>query len=130
MARPVGPDKRTMLRRRITVAGEEIGQYVFTCQECGTRWTPEQSSGRLPKLYWQCPQGCNANEKERERETAPTELDNLPAILTPFEAAALLRVSEPTIIIWCKNGDVPGAFRLSKDWRIERDALLAYIRGK
>ncbi|MGD0464658.1 MAG: hypothetical protein ABSB74_19410 [Tepidisphaeraceae bacterium] len=31
------------------------------CRECGQVWSPNvQPGGKLPRLYWQCPNGCNA----------------------------------------------------------------------
>jgi excisionase family DNA binding protein len=60
-----------------------------------------------------------------------TNLDDLPAILTTEEAAALMRVTEQTIKKWCRAGKMPGAFKLGgREWRVSRDVLVAHIRGQ
>lgn len=35
----------------------------FRCQTCGCVWSPMlQTGGRLPKRYWECPEGqCNGS---------------------------------------------------------------------
>lgn len=53
----------------------------------------------------------------------------MPAILTSEEAAALLRIAETTVKDLARAGELPGAFKLGKFWRVERDALLAAILG-
>lgn len=132
MARPKGPLAATLAAHNVTMA-EVWGAYRLTCGQCGATWDmqPPAAGGRLPAGYWQCPKGCNAvDQAPNEPAPAaviPTDSDALPAILTPAEAAALLRVSETTVKDWARGGDLPGAFKLGKEWRIERDALLAYI---
>ena len=133
MARPKGPDLATLAEHNVT-GKEERGAYLLTCGECGVAWHVAPKGGRLAPRYWACPNGCNvtAPEPQPEPEPAPaiyTDLGQLPAILTPAEAAVVLRVSETTAKDWARRGDLPGAFKLGKEWRIERDALLAYIRG-
>lgn len=135
MARQRGPDPATLAARNVTAA-EEHGSYLLTCGQCGATWDVAPKNGRLPPLYWQCPNGCNAPAAapDSEPEPAPaasvTDLAALPAILTPAEAAVLLRVAETTVKDWARAGDLPGAFKLvGKVWRVERDALLAYIQS-
>jgi excisionase family DNA binding protein len=135
MARPKGPDKAMLAERGVTVSETGTGNYVFQCEACGRCWTVDRADGgRLPAGYWQCPTGCNtaASAARAPIPTAPaipTDLDRLPAILTPAEAASLLRVSETTVKDWARAGELPGAFKLGKEWRVERAALVAYIRG-
>jgi excisionase family DNA binding protein len=134
MARQKGPDPATLAAHGVTVAGASGGVYVLTCNQCTAPWTVTPKGGRLAPLYWQCPNGCNVTQApapEPETEAAPAvfgDLASLPAILTPAEAAGLLRVSETTVKDWARAGDLPGAFKLGKVWRVERDPLLAYIR--
>ncbi len=52
----------------------------------------------------------------------PTTIEE---ILTPREAAALLRIHRTTLYELARSGDLP-AFRVGKDWRFRRDALLAW----
>lgn len=36
------------------------------CQVCAQAWSPNlRSSGRLPRLYYRCPNGCNEHLKLR-----------------------------------------------------------------
>ena len=44
-----------------------VGNVVLRCMECGQVWSPNllPNGGRLPKRYWQCPNGCNADSHER-----------------------------------------------------------------
>jgi excisionase family DNA binding protein len=132
MARPKGPDRAALAAHGVTVA-EEYGTYLLTCNQCGATWDVAPRRGRLAPLYWQCPKGCNAVDQAPDKPAPaaviPTDLDALPAILTPAEAALLLRVSETTVKDWARNGELPGAFKLGKEWRVERKALLEYIRG-
>jgi len=44
-------------------------------------------------------------------------------LLTVKEVAAYLRVSRVTAWRWCQEGMIP-AFRIGRNWRIPRDALL------
>jgi len=138
MARPKGPSAATLAARNVTAApvAEDPGAYALTCGQCGATWAVTPTGGRLAPNYWQCPNGCNGvdqapvkREPARPAAVIPTDLDALPAILTPAEAAVLLRVSETTVKDWARRGDLAGAFKLGKEWRIEREALLAHIRG-
>jgi excisionase family DNA binding protein len=55
--------------------------------------------------------------------------DDLPTILTPEEAADLLRLDVTTLKAWARAGRLPGAFKLGRKgvWRVRRDELVAYI---
>lgn len=34
------------------------------CMSCGAAWSPNlRTGGRLPRNYWKCPNGCNAEAK-------------------------------------------------------------------
>jgi len=132
MARPKGPLSATLAAHNVTLT-EAWGAYRLTCGQCGASWDvqPPAAGGRLPAGYWQCPTGCNMVDQApvKPAPAIPTNLDTLPAILTTAEAAALLRVAETTVKDWARNGELPGAFKLGKEWRVERKALLEYIRG-
>lgn len=135
MARPKGPSATTLAAHHVTLA-EERGVYLLTCASCGSTWDVTLTGGRLAPNYWQCPKGCNVADQVPGKPAPPaaaavipTDLAALPAILTPSEAAVLLRVAELTVKDWARAGALPGAFKLGKEWRIERDALVAYIRG-
>ncbi len=47
-------------------------------------------------------------------------------VLTPSEAAALLRVEEAVVVEAAERGDLP-ARRLGGSWRLSRPALLAWL---
>lgn len=53
-------------------------------------------------------------------------LDNLPEITTPQELADFLKVNIQTIKRAIKNGKLK-AFKVARDWRIERKAVLDWI---
>jgi hypothetical protein len=40
----------------------KAGYVWLCCNECGARWSPILLiSGRLPRYFWRCPNGCNDN---------------------------------------------------------------------
>lgn len=43
-----------------------VGNALLRCMECGQVWSPNllPDGGRLPKRYWRCPNGCNAEPQE------------------------------------------------------------------
>ena len=53
----------------------------------------------------------------------PTEL---PDVLTPAQAAALLQVDEAAVIELAERGELP-ARRIGDEWRIARPALIAWL---
>ena len=93
MARQKGPDPATLAAHDVTLTEDPGGAYVLTCGQCGATWEVTPKGGRLAPLYWQCPAGCNVADQTpvKPAPTAapaiPTDLDTLPAILTPAEAA-------------------------------------------
>lgn len=54
-------------------------------------------------------------------------VEPMPAILTIEEAAAVLRIGRTKAYAMARDGSLP-AFRVGVQVRIERDALLAWIR--
>lgn len=56
--------------------------------------------------------------------------DKLPTLLTPVEAADMLRITTATLARWDKNGKPVGAIRLpSGTRRYRRDAILKLAEG-
>ncbi len=53
--------------------------------------------------------------------------DEFTEILTIDEACELLTVGKSTIYQMLGNGDIEGAFRIGKVWKIPRKAILDYI---
>ncbi len=49
---------------------------------------------------------------------------NLPATMTPEEAAAAFQIPKATVILLCRRGTLP-AKKLGRAWRILRDAVPA-----
>lgn len=49
-----------------------------------------------------------------------------PEVLTPGEAAALLRIEQPQLREAAERGEVPGR-RIADEWRFSRDALLNWL---
>ncbi len=50
-------------------------------------------------------------------------------MLSPGEAAALLKVSEDELMVAAQEGQLPGR-RVGEQWRFSRSALLAWLRGE
>jgi len=49
----------TTQRARITAVDAHRGLYC--CDHCRQVWSPKlRSGGRLPRGWWRCPNGCNA----------------------------------------------------------------------
>jgi hypothetical protein len=45
---------------KVAVAIVDQNRMLLKCQKCGQVWSPNlRSGGRLPRGYWQCPNGCN-----------------------------------------------------------------------
>ncbi len=54
----------------------------------------------------------------------------LPAVLVVDEVAALLRVNRKTVYEALARGDIPGARRIGRTYRISRDAVLGWLHGQ
>lgn len=50
-------------------------------------------------------------------------------VLTPDEAAALLKVTERTLLQWLRDGKLP-ARKIGRRWYISEEALVAFIAGE
>jgi excisionase family DNA binding protein len=50
-----------------------------------------------------------------------------PEVLTPVEAQELLRVSRNTMYDLLRRGQVPGARRLGRSYRIHRATLISWL---
>lgn len=53
----------------------------------------------------------------------------MPELLTPDELAELLRLSPRTIYELLQTGEIPGAKKVGRAWRIHRDTVLEWIKG-
>ncbi len=43
---------------------DEKSSIGLECEKCGAKWSPNiQPGGRLPRRYWQCPNGCNVEDR-------------------------------------------------------------------
>jgi predicted site-specific integrase-resolvase len=60
------------------------------------------------------------------------DFDSLPPILTPKEAADLLRMDVSSVKAWAREGKLAGAFKLGPKgvWRVRTSELVAYIMGQ
>jgi excisionase family DNA binding protein len=67
----------------------------------------------------------------RAEQTAATQVlvgATAPAIITPEELAALLRLDRKTVYSAIARGEIPGVRRFGRTLRISRDAVLAWLR--
>jgi hypothetical protein len=56
--------------RRVGVNLVDEHRLMLGCEECGQRWSPNiLGGGKMPRGYWKCPQGCNA---EVEHQSQPS----------------------------------------------------------
>ncbi len=56
-------------------------------------------------------------------------LDNMPDILSVRQLADFLQVNEQTIKRAIKAGELK-AFKVSRDWRIERESVIEWLKQK
>lgn len=56
-------------------------------------------------------------------------IDNMPEILTVQQLAEFLQVSDQTIKRAIKDGKL-SAFKVGKDWRIEKEKVKKWLLGK
>ena len=52
------------------------------------------------------------------------------AFLTIQEAARLLRLGERTTYRLAREGELPGAVKLGNQWRVDREVLMGWVRGR
>ena len=55
--------------------------------------------------------------------------DKVPVVLTSGEVAVLLDMREPYARDLMRDGEIPGAKKVGKSWRVERDTLRRYFEG-
>ena len=58
----------------------------------------------------------------------PVPFADLPDVLTPQQAQALLHISRATFFRWVQAGKLPGAVKIGDSWRVVRDQLWAYLQ--
>lgn len=58
-----------------------------------------------------------------------TEQEGTAQIMTLQETAHFLRVHYATLLRWLRQGEFPCAFKVASAWRVERGALLAWMRS-
>lgn len=54
-------------------------------------------------------------------------LDNLPDVISVKQLAEFLQVSDQTILRALKKGELKG-FKIARDWRIEKEEVLKWIK--
>jgi len=60
-------------------------------------------------------------------EESPTELDSLPPVLTVNDLIRFLRMSKNPVYDALRRGEIPGAVKVGRSYRISRDALLSWM---
>lgn len=50
-------------------------------------------------------------------------------VLTPPEAARMLRISDYTLRKWLRERKIPGGFKLGGHWMVRRAVLEEYLRN-
>jgi excisionase family DNA binding protein len=69
-------------------------------------------------------------ESARESLGPSNPSTDLPPVLTVDELAALLRLDRKSIYEALARGQIPGARRIGRRYRIGRDAVLDWLRGQ
>jgi len=59
-----------------------------------------------------------------------TNWEQVPVVIDLPFAARILGQSIETLKKRSQRGEMPGAFKAGRDWRIEKDALRKYIEGR
>ena len=62
--------------------------------------------------------------------TAVSSIDALPLLLTPREAAAILRVTQKAIYMMIERAQLPGIIRIGRRVRIHRGELVDWLNQK
>jgi excisionase family DNA binding protein len=76
------------------------------------------------------PDDSPTNKHRKPQVAASPPEGGLPPILCVEEFARLLRVNRKTAYEAVANGQVPGVRRLGRTIRIDRDAVLEWLRGQ
>ncbi len=64
---------------------------------------------------------------DERAEAIAADADELPAVLTVDETAALLRMDRKTVYNAIQRGEIPGVRCLGRSIRLSRDAVLAWL---
>ena len=64
------------------------------------------------------------------REDSGITFETAPKVLTPEQVQELLQISRTSFFRWVQAGKLPGAFRLERLWRVDRDTLKAWIESQ
>ena len=77
----------------------------------------------------------SGSSKQTQNKKAPTKEASKFSFYTPSEIQELLRIkNKDTIYLMCRSGEIPGAFRIGRHWRIEVSIfdkwLTAKVNGK
>ena len=62
-------------------------------------------------------------------EKSILSFEDVPKILTRKQVQELLQISQPTFFRWVYAGKLPGAFKLGRLWRVDRDRLKIWVDG-
>lgn len=76
-------------------------------------------------LEWTIKENINRG-KEMAKKPVIT-FETMPKLLTPKMVQELLHISSTTFFRWVTKGKLPGAFKLGRLWRVDRDRLKAWI---
>ena len=67
--------------------------------------------------------------KKNEQPSERSSTGDRPEVMTIAEAAVFLRVNHKTLREAVNRGDVPGAVRVGRVWRLSRSALVSWLQG-
>jgi excisionase family DNA binding protein len=83
----------------------------------------------IGNLMQQATSGAMASQQQQQQDSQQTPAaSSMPAVMTPAEAAQILRVSEEDVIAAIQAGDLK-AKKLGNAWRISKQALEDFLNS-
>ncbi len=85
---------------KVKVRVVDRNRIWLQCDDCGQKWSPELlRSGRLPRGYWKCPNGCNTDGKTRRRNdsTLAQKLASDPKLLATYVEITMPPMARATV---------------------------------
>ena len=73
--------------------------------------------------------GLEGDKTFRKAMEGNGEDKTVPEFMTVLEVAELLKVSDRTVYDLCRQGLLPGAAKIGKQWRVDKDDLLAWVKA-
>jgi excisionase family DNA binding protein len=90
-----------------------------------TKPAPNYIGDKATTLVWAVRRPCTQSDTSE-----PAPLVDVPGVLSVDELARFLRVNRKTIYEAIARGEIPGARRIGRTYRIDRQAVLDWLKGQ